>query len=66
MEPEKETVQAALLYCCGRFMGHAVEHQMRQTIVEPTITTNTRYKKIIWEDLLLIERMKNEEMDSNP
>lgn len=65
MDQKNETIHAALIYCCGRLMGHAVKDEFRHKTVEPMIIANTCYKKIIWEDLLLVERMKNEKMDSN-
>lgn len=54
LDPQKGVMHASLLHCCGPQRSHAVDVNIRKEIVDPIITTTTRYKKIVWEDLRLI------------
>jgi hypothetical protein len=55
IDPERGKLHAALLYCCGQRKNHIVNEEIRQ-IVESTLIAKTYYSKIIWEDLLLINK----------
>lgn len=48
-------LHAALTHCCGRKRDHIVDSEIRNH-VELTIVENTRYRKIIWEDLLQLKK----------
>jgi hypothetical protein len=54
INPEEGILHAALTYCCGARQGHAVGEELRHEVVEPILTSKTRYKHIVWEDLLLL------------
>lgn len=43
---------AALLYCCGQWRDYTVDPRLRKELIDPIIHTKTRYKKIVWEDLV--------------
>lgn len=50
MRPQESILYAALTYCCGQRKNEAVQNDVRNVVYE-TITSKTRYKNIVWEDL---------------
>lgn len=50
IDPTNGVLHASLVYCCGARKGVIVENEIRSH-VESTITSKTRYKQVIWEDL---------------
>ena len=57
MDKEAATLHASLVYCCGKWANHAVDPRLRQEVIDPIIHENTRYKRILWEDLIQIGKM---------